>query len=109
MNSKPADDHAISKAVYILWIQKIISEIPFLQDSLRSASRFLRMSKAQSLKRIEEHVASTEPKDFMSVLLRAKNPSTGQSLATEELVSEAVLLLIAGDNIILLRIKNANL
>ena len=94
------------QAVYIPWIQELIFEVPFLDRLLSSARQFLSITKAQSSTRIEGDDTVTERKDIMSTLLEAKNPSTGEPLPEKELVSEAVILLIAGKNIIVTALAN---
>ena len=99
MTSEISNNHVRVQDVYIPWLQKLVFEIPFLENFVSSARQFLRVTKAQSFTRIEQD-ESVDQRDIMSKLLEAKNQSTGEPLAKEELISEAVILLIAGDHTI---------
>jgi len=79
------------------WVLKLRFNLPFLEKYVNSARRFISVTKAQSNARIVSEHDGVEHKDIVSGLLKAKDSKTGKSFTKPELVSEAVLLLIAGE------------
>lgn len=75
---------------------KLRFDLPFLEKYVNRARRFLSVTRAQADARFVRQYNGNEDKDIVSELQKAKDPSTGQNLTTPELISEAVMLLIAG-------------
>ena len=78
------------------WMMKIRFDLPILQRYVNRARRFLTITKAQANARLAVEHDGTEHRDVVSGLLKAQNSTTGKNFTTPELVSESVLLLIAG-------------
>ena len=72
------------------WMMKIGFDLPFLERYINRARQFLTVTKAQANARLVGEDDGMEHKDIVSGLLKAKD------FATLELVSESMLLLIAG-------------
>lgn len=78
------------------WMLKLRFDLPILDKYVNRARRFLSVTRAQVDERFVRQYNGNEPKDIVSELLKAKDSNTGQNLTTPELISEAVMLLIAG-------------
>ena len=78
------------------WMMKIRFDVPFLDKYISRARRFLAVTKAQANARIVGDHDGNERKDIVSGLVKAKLVTTGKDFTTPELVSESILLLIAG-------------
>ena len=78
------------------WIMKIRFDLPFLDRYITRARGFFTVTKAQANARLVDEDDGNEHKDFVADLLKAKDWTTGKDLTTPELVSESILLLIAG-------------
>ena len=89
-------DHNLFQVGYMPWMMKIRIDLPFLEGYVDRARRFLTITKAQANARLVGEQDGSEHKDVVSGLLKAKKWTTGKDFTTPELVSESVLLLIAG-------------
>lgn len=78
------------------WILKLKSDWSFLGRYLEGVRRFKEVTAVQSNARIAAEDDNVEHKDIFAALLKAKDPDTGRSFTTSEMVSEAGFLLIAG-------------
>ena len=80
------------------WILKLRSDWSFLRKHIRGARRFNEVTKSIFDARLAEGEGKgrSEFNDVVSILLRAKEPETGEGLTIQELVSETGLLLFAG-------------
>ena len=78
------------------WMLKLRFDLPILEKYVNRARRFLSVTRAQANARFVRQYDGDEHKDIVSELLKAKDSNKGQHLTTPELISEAVMLLIAG-------------
>ena len=78
------------------WMLKLRFDLPILKKYADSARRFLNVTRTQAKARLVQQYNGNNRKDIVSELLKAKDSNTGRNFTTPELISEAVLLLIAG-------------
>ena len=78
------------------WMMKIRIDLPFLGKYINRARRFLTVTNSLVNARLVGEHDGSEDKDIVSSLLKTKDCSTGKDMTIPELVSESMLLLIAG-------------
>ena len=78
------------------WMLKLRFDLPILEKYVTRARRFLSVTRAQVNARFVSQDNGNEHKDIVSELLKAKDSRKGHILTTPELISEAEMLLIAG-------------